>query len=124
MKTKQTKTEKRAVEFCEQIIRNKGGSVAVEWTRSRTWGSNPAIRHFGDKCCQVSGCGYDKLSTALADVLRFLFPIDTKEHAAIWQTGGCGESSTVETLNQFGWQLEKVSSGKTFDAYTIKDLRD
>ena len=123
MKAKLTKTERRASEYCAELIRSKGGTVTVDWSRSRMWGMNPTIRRFGDKCCQVSGCGYDKLSTALAEVLRFLFPPDTKEHSTIWQTGGAGESSTMRALKEYGWQLEKISSGKAYDVYTIKDLK-
>lgn len=122
MKTKLTKTEKRAAEFCAQLIQNRGGSVSVDWAKSATWGMNPTIRHLGEKCCQVSGCGYDKLSTALAGVLRFLFPQESQEHSEVWQTGGAGESTTERTLAKYGWTLKKVASGKTYDCYDLRKV--
>lgn len=118
MKTKLTTCETRAKRFCESLNANKGGTITVEWKRSATWGANPSIDYMG-KCCNVSGCGYCKLSTALAETLRFLFPVDSEPYNQIWQTGGAGEGRTMSVLASLGYKLDKVTSGKTYDVYTL-----
>lgn len=123
MRTKEPKltiTEKRARHFCEALVRNKGGCINVEWKRSHMWGLNPVIDAYGGKCTNVSGCGYDKLSAALAQCLRFLFPIGSVAYNEVWQTGGAGDSETCKVLSKYGWLLERVGSGKTFDCYQLK----
>jgi hypothetical protein len=118
MKTKLTKRETRAAALCESIRRNDGGSVTVEWVNSRTWGSNPRILHHGEPVTDVSGCGYCKHSTALADALRFL-PETEEGQAKVHRTGGAGVSSVIAALAAQGWTLAPVASGKGFDAYTL-----
>ena len=53
--------------------------ISVEWVKSKTWGMNPhcqAAVWFADgsfersQVFKCSGCGYDKLSTVLADVFN------------------------------------------------------
>lgn len=117
---KLTITEKRALRFCEALREYKGGCINVEWKRSAMWGSNPVIEAYGGKCTNISGCGYDKLSSALAQCLRFLFPIGSIAYNEVWQTGGAGESSTCAALAKYGWLLSKVGSGKSFDCYELK----
>ncbi len=119
MKTKLTTCEKRAESFCRSLIQNAGGTVQIEWKRSQMWGHNPVILHRGEKCCNVGGCGYDKQSTALADVLRFLFPIGSAPYNEVWATGGCGESATMRTLAKHGWTMRKVANSSTFDGYEL-----
>lgn len=120
MKTKLTTCERRAESFCREIIHSGGGTVQIEWKRSAMWGHNPVILHRGGKCCNVGGCGYDKQSTALADVLRFLFPIDSAPYMEVWGKGGVGESSVMDCLGSHGWEMRKVASSSTFDAYELK----
>ncbi len=119
---KLTTTEKRAKALCESIRRNteNGGSdsITVEWIDSRTWGSNPRIMHHGEKCTNVSGCGYCKHSTALAEALRWLGETEELRHA-IGRKAGVGVSSVQSELAAQGWKLECVASGKKFDVYTI-----
>jgi hypothetical protein len=121
---KLTVTETRALALCKAIKKGYVGAIAVEWKRSATWGSNPSIRFNGGKCCSVSGCGYDKLSTCLADVLRFLEPIDSEGYNKIWRTGGAGEHRAINVLASLGWLLTPISNGKTYDTYTIKRMED
>ena len=119
MKTKLTTCERRAESFCRNLVHNGCGTVQIEWKRSRMWGHNPVISHHGEKCCNISGCGYDKQSAALADVLRFLFPIGSDAYNAVHATSGCGDSSTTAKLAQHGWNMRKVASSSTFDAYEL-----
>ena len=94
----------------------------MEWKRSAMYGHNPVIEYQGGKCTNVSGCGYDKESAALATVLRFLFPIESEAHKRVHANAGSGFSSIRDTLEKLGWKLEKTASGKTFDAYTIAKI--
>ncbi len=122
MKTKLTKREKTAQALCQSIRESvtAGGSypVEVEWTRSATWGANPQIRHRGERCVNVSGCGYCKLSTALAECLRFLAEDEAGQHR-IWAAGGSGESGIISRLAEAGWNLVPVCHGKSYDVYTL-----
>lgn len=117
--TKLTTCEKRALSFCETLNRFDGGTVNIEWKRSKVWGYNPVIAHHGGKCCNVSGCGYDKKSTALAEVLKFLFPIGSEAYNDIAPLGGSGESTVRHELAKHGWELKCASSGSTWDAYDL-----
>lgn len=122
MKTKLTTCEKRAQDYCANLVRFGGGSINIEWKRSAMWGHNPVIESHAGKCCNISGCGYDKLSAALASVLCFLFPIDSEAYHSIARLGGCGESTVRDTLSGLGWKLERAASGKSFDAYTLSRI--
>lgn len=123
MKPRLTVTERRAVALCE-AIRNScrdGGTypLTVEWVDSRTWGSNPRIMHRGEKCTNVSGCGYCKHSTALADALRWLGESEDARHE-IGRQGGAGVSSVQRAIAAQGWVLESVAGREHFDCYTIR----
>jgi len=122
MATKLNKTEKTAQRFCEWIKRAESAGIIIEWRKSKTWGSNPVILYADEKCCNVSGCGYCKESTALADTLRFLFEPGTPEYSAVWTTGGCGVSSVINTLAKFGWELRKTASSSSSDAFEIRKI--
>lgn len=129
--------------------------IQLEWKRSRMWGSNPTAEAwvlYTDKEGQqrsnyvkygpVSGCGYDKGSTAVAGVLNqineVLKPLyqkknaaaDTKNHELLGYgsgygilpsiEGGVGVSCYPRIFEKVGYKFETQASGKTFDVYTIK----
>ena len=122
MKTKLTVVQKRAKAFCEVLKTQEGGSIAVEWKKSDMYGFNPVICNYaGEKVTNVSGCGYCKHSTALADCLQFLGETE-EERNSIARTGGAGVSSTIAALAAIGWHLSLTHSGKSFDCYTIHQL--
>jgi hypothetical protein len=116
---KLTATQKRAKNYCDNINRCNIGYITVEWNKSKTWGSNPVISSHAGKMTNISGCGYCKLSTALADVLCFLFPVESPEFYNVLKTGGCGESAIKSVLLQHGWILETTSVGKSFDVFKL-----
>jgi hypothetical protein len=121
-KTKLTIVEQRAKAYCETIRNTGTGQITIEWRKSRTWGSNPVIENYaGEKCCSVSGTGYCKESTALADVLRFL-ELSADDRNSVWQAGGAGVSSVVNALQAIGWKLEAVAKTKTADAYRVSRI--
>jgi hypothetical protein len=86
--------------------------------RSRTWGSNPNVQHYGITIGRASGCGYDKESAALADALRFIGTTE-EEQRDIWATSGAGVSSLQRELEKQGWKLTRTYSGQNEDGYTI-----
>ena len=119
---KLTICESRALAYCERLKSNDGGTVAVDWKKSANYGMNPTIEHHGAKCCNISGCGYDKLSAALAAVLCFLFPQGSEDFHGIVRLGGSGESTVRAELAKRGWKLEKSASGKTYDVYDLSRI--
>ena len=124
MKTqrKLTTVEKRARAMCQALNENNGGDFAVEWRKSRDYDRNPVILWHGERACSVSGCGYCKHSTALADVLCWLFPADSEPHLRIARRGGAGVSSVMAALEENGWKLEYAASGSNFDSYRLSRL--
>lgn len=120
---KLTTTEKRAKALCEAIkSRTSDGEshpLTVEWVKSSTWGRNPRIMHNGGKTTNVSGCGYCKHSTALAEALRFLGEDDASMRN-IWTKGGCGVSAVTSALLEAGYVLEYITGTKMTDVYTIR----
>ncbi len=131
MKTKLTTTQSRAKAFCdrmnESMVEQKYSEswpIVVEWKKSAMYGKNPAIYNgFNNhKMTSVSGCGYCKLSTALADVLCFLFPVGTPEHNDIARQAGVGERAVVDTLLKYGWKLETVARSLNSDSYRISRI--
>lgn len=122
MKTKLTAVEKRAKAFCEALKAQDGGSIMVEWRKSAMYGYNPVICNYADeKVTNVSGCGYCKHSTALADCLQFLGETE-EDRNAIARTGGAGVQVTIRALEAIGWHLVLTHSGKSFDCYTLSNL--
>lgn len=121
-KRKLTTCEQRSKAYCEHLQQCRGGQIHIEWRKSRTWGNNPVIEnHCGEKCCSVSGCGYCKESTALADVLQFLGETE-EERSSIARTGGAGVSSVETALNKIGWSLKAIARPKTADVYQLSRI--
>jgi hypothetical protein len=131
--------------------------IQVEWKRSAMWGSNPNAelwmgfknsadnydsKHFTSG--SIGGCGYDKLSTAVANVLNQCKPllkalyefkdanIETKNHDLFGYgsgygllpqfEGGVGVSCYNDIFNKIGFEFKSVASGKTFDVFEVKPL--
>ena len=119
---KHNKTERAAIAVCERIRANGTGAICIVWVRSRTWGSNPNVQHYGTTIGRASGCGYNKESAALADALRFLGTTE-EEQRAIWTTSGAGVSSLQCELEKQGWTLTRTYSGQNEDGYTIERIK-
>lgn len=123
-------------------------TIAVDWKKSQTWGSNPMAtmtdeknRYFSER---VSGCGYDKESTAIASVLNQYLPllkllcelknnsIDKNNHEIFGYgsgynlipsfEGGVGTSAFYKIFETLGYKMTKISSGNNFDVYTVTKL--
>lgn len=98
----------------------------VEWKRSKMWGWNPhaTVRINGKTYrSHASGCGYDKLSSAIASAMqecpscrRFIFencknekaikcyPFSWKYGLPSFSFGGCGFSCLVTYIKACGWK--------------------
>ena len=115
-----TKTERRAravaAEWATTAARGYPVQIAIVWRHSRTWGLCPRLEWGREKIAYANGCGYDKLSTVLADVLRWLPDID---HNKIAGTMGAGESGVRQALAEYGYTLTHVYDGRHEDAFTL-----
>lgn len=123
--------------------------INVEWKRSQMWGMNPNANAYINGVGEVSsgsisGCGYDKQSTAVAKVLNQIPQlikkmyevkennIDVKNHELFgygsgygvlpYFKGGVGVGCYNKILNKIGYSFETITSGKTFDVYKISKL--
>jgi len=110
---KLTTMERRAKNFCDDLTRYDGGTVNVEWRKSSCYGYCPAVMYNGEKVAYASGCGYDKISAALAEALHFLIP------DGLHGCSGCGVSTVKARLAEHGWSMEQTASGDTFDAFRL-----
>ena len=128
-------------------------SISVEWTKSRTWGMCPKadIRVcFDDNTCdiynssRITGCGYDKESTAIAEALnqcnellhalyslkdaninkqnRDLFGYGSGYGINPYFEGGVGVSCYPAIFKSIGLKWEGISHGKTYDVYAVKKV--
>lgn len=121
MSNKLTICERHASNMCQDARTYGSITINVEWKRSAMYGYNPVIEWGDGKACNVPGCGYDKLSAALAYVLRFIG--DTPEQrASIRRCSGAGVSSVEHALFSCGWRLTRTASGKSFDAFHLSRI--
>lgn len=126
-------------------------TITVEWKRSSMWGSNPTAEAYVNGIGHVSsgsigGCGYDKQSTAVANVLnqvpqfkKLMFELKNKLSNCKKSNrelfgygsgygilpnfeGGVGVSCYDRIFNAIGYEFKTVSSGKTFDVYRISKV--
>lgn len=128
-------------------------TVSIEWKKNKTWGSNPsatAKASYKNGTCQyfesgsISGCGYDKESTAFANsvnqingLLRSMYEMkqnseEENNHKLFgygsgygllpYFEGGVGVSCYYGIFEKIGFKLEKTASGKTFDVWTISKM--
>jgi hypothetical protein len=110
--------EARASTFC-QLAREHGSAVVqMEWRKNYEGRQAVILDHRDAPMARTSGGGYDKESQALADALRFMGTTDD-ERMSIWRTGGAGERRTREALAALGWTLEKITSTRTSDTWTL-----
>lgn len=116
------KLESRALEYCERLQDTGGDSLTVEWRRNANGENVARIETWQGVAARASGCGYDKLSTVLAELLYWLG--DTPEaRRAIRLTGGAGESETIRALAAHGWHLECVARTKSTDRFTVRRIQ-
>lgn len=115
-------------------------TISTEWKRNKTWGWNPhTVVIFQDKndCLighttgRASGCGYDKLSTAITEALnksedfrKFVYKRLPKEERSKYfhkdmtlSTEGRGANEIVSLFRLIGFKLMAVSHGTSYDLF-------
>lgn len=130
-----------------------GAVVSVEWKRSATWGKNPrATAKIKTKNgttvltgSSVSGCGFDKLSEAVARALnasnalkkvlyqKFEEALQNDPAASLYSVlgygsgyklpeleGGCGVSTFREIFKNCALVFEEVASDSNFDVFEVR----
>lgn len=129
-------------------------SISVEWAKNRTWGMCPMadVRVcFSDNTCdnyksgRITGCGYDKESTAVAQALnqcnellhsmyvikdsnikkenRDLFGYGSGYGVKPYLEGGVGVSCYPRIFESIGYEWKGISHGKTYDVYAVNQLK-
>lgn len=127
-------------------------TINVEWRKSQMWGSNPTAEAYIPSIGTVSsgsigGCGYDKQSTAVANVLnqipqfkKLMFELKNKGKNTTIQNrelfgygagygvlpqfeGGVGVDCYYPIFEKIGYKFETISNGKNFDVYRISKIK-
>lgn len=118
---KLTTLEKRAVEWCNNLRDFGSSQFEIQWRSSRMYRHIAVIENnSGEKMAIASGCGYDKESKSISNLLCWIFPHGTAAHNAVASCGGCGLSSIQKALLANGWNLDKMAAGKRSDIFEIK----
>lgn len=110
-------------------------TIKINWVNNRTWGMNPHARLHNDTTgdyitARRSGCGYDKLSAVIADVLNKDTEIQEKLSHKYYKNapygvykdrgidGGIGINSITTILKWLGYKIEH-NSYKQYDFIAI-----
>ena len=119
--------------------------ISVEWKKSKMWGSNPTAlaKIYGDnnyvkyQTRSIGGCGYDKLSTAIAEALNMSNEMKkvfyencekvssygfSNNNDSITLDGGVGVSCYYNIFNELGYEFNCVASGDNYDVYEVKKI--
>ena len=115
-------------------------SISVEWFKSRTWGNNPEANvitgYAKYQSERISGCGYDKESTATAkamnqspEILKLLYIYAENEKEFPYGTGydilptfahAVGFNCHRNILEACGMKYLHGSHGKVYDTYEFE----
>lgn len=132
------------IEAMEKELPVKRIEIDIEWKRNQTWGYNPHATawaqysdgHWAQATASCSGCGYDKKSTVVADVMNQLCrgmlwrnrrkakkaphpAIYYNENGRPWFEGGCGMSTYREVAAFLGGKMEQVADTNTYDKFVF-----
>jgi len=123
-------------------------NISVEWKRSQMWGSNPTGDGYDYNgrylSGSIGGCGYDKLSTAVANVLnqskaltKLLYLYREKDTSTNLRElfgygsgygilprfeGGVGVGCYPEIFLKLGFKFRQTGSGKMYDSFEVTKL--
>jgi len=137
------------LDFNENLPQIESLTITVEWKRSQMWGINPTAEAYVSglgmvSSGSISGCGYDKQSTAVANVLnqvpqflKLMYKLKNKNSKlknndifgygsgyGILPSfeGGVGVNCYNKIFNSIGYEFTTVSSGKNFDVYKVTKI--
>lgn len=159
IKRKEKKVYKSIETECKEILEIAkagdftGAKIQVEWRKNRTWGANPFAECWLNNSGyfvsgSIGGCGYDKLSTAVANVLnqipalkkllytykndwlaskpeinnRDLLGYGSGYGILPYIEGGVGVSCYPAIFAKIGFEFKHIASGKSFDVFTIEKI--
>jgi len=120
-------------------------NISVEWKKSSMWGSNPRGDGYDYNGIygsgSIGGCGYDKLSTAVANVLnqslalkkamyllkeknidkplRELFGYGSGYEILPYFEGGVGVSCYPRIFETIGFNFRQTGNGKMYDSFEV-----
>lgn len=121
------KTSKKIAAYQERLANALEAGVPaqihIEWYTSKMWGRCPRVVYpDGTVVCRVNGCGFDKLSTILVDVL-YKAPFMTEDaQDAVAGKAASGVSSLTHVLSLHGWELVRIVDSASFDAFELRAL--
>ena len=115
--------------------------ISIVWVKSKTWGANPHGEMWATggyfKDSGVSGCGYDKQSTSVANLLNqcdsvlklvlkksksLPYGVTVCNYTGLPRfSGGVGVSCFREFFNKVGFVFEHTG-GKTYDSIIIRKM--
>lgn len=124
-------------------------NISVEWKKSSMWGSNPRGDGFDYNgrynSGSIGGCGYDKLSTAVANVLnqslalkkamyllkeknidkplRELFGYGSGYGILPTFEGGVGVSCYPRIFETIGFNFRQTGNGKMYDSFEVTKVK-
>jgi hypothetical protein len=119
--TRKSKTQELYDLVCTHAREYGSVNINVTWHRNRTWGNCPRLEYNGQEGQSVTGCGFDKLSTVLANALGGLSD-SVEGRKAIEGTAAAGLSATRKALEAQGWGITTTASGQTFDCFEVRFL--
>ena len=115
--------EQRCRDWCKRVLNSECEETGftIEWKKSYQWGSNPVIKNWmGEKMVCVTGCGFDKHSQALVDLLKHLFPPFPEDG---FNYGGHGVDTVVREMAARGWELKRVAFTDATDTYVLRRMK-
>ncbi len=145
---KKIESELKKLQFAE-LQEIDSLTINVIWKKSATWGMNPTAEAFiyglgTVSSGSITGCGYDKQSTAVANVLnqvpQFLQKLYELKNKKVnisnselfgygsgsgllpYFAGGVGVNCYPAIFEKIGYKFETVCSGKMFDCYRITKI--
>ena len=140
IQAKKLQDKKAYFEAIENAPDFRSLKLTIEWKRSQTWGLNPTatLEVWNEQgfervyVAKVSGCGYCKESAVMSDVFnqslslkKMLLNASNENKTAYgmrgekFSGGGVGVSSLQNAFSVCGFELKRVASGKSFNAYSI-----
>ena len=142
--TKRLNEKLNKIEMVKNAPNLKSASIQIQWIDSRTWGANPRPEmsertdngYYTYSYGSITGYGYCKQSTAVAEVLnqspsilkilytaknkKFVFDYGLTSGILPNFLGGTGVECYVRIFNSLGYEMKKIVNDKMFDAWTIE----
>jgi len=146
-----TKRLEKFFKQCDEIAKAetpKNIIISVSWAKSKTWGANPHAEVWASGFYTIgsaSGCGYDKLSTAIAiafnknnSILKLIYTnyekaLRKNKNISIRESvgyglgyitpsfdGGVGYSCFRNFFHNIGAKVNTWTEGKNWDSMTIE----